>query len=277
MSFVTSKKDYKNILRNTTLGITIFLSALFVFLGPLTAMAFVSVDPIVSRNWSGYVSMGMGSYTGIGASWIVPNASSTVYSADATWVGISGMLKPDLIQVGTHALADKKMSLNAPGLDFTYKAWYEILPNSPVIIPVAIKPGDSIVVSIVRQSSDRWLITFNNVTTNQNYETTVHYASSMSSVEWIQEMPLSTGTNVFVPLDNFGTIHFADTWAIVNGSKKTIGQLNGRRITMLDYSNQPLVTTSMLGLDGASFSVARTNIMSTPALTVGQIVKIRHI
>ncbi len=274
MLFANSQKFNQKNSKKTPLGVVFFLSSMFIFftLYAVPCITFANVNAITSRNWSGYVSSAAGSYSGIGASWIVPKATSTVYSADATWVGISGMGKTDLIQVGTHALTDNT-GLNKTETNFTYKAWYEILPSVPVIIPIAIKPGDSITVSILEQSANSWIISFNNVTTNQNYKTSVYYVSSMSSAEWIQEMPFSNSTNAFVPLDNFGTVSFINSWAIVNGNKKTIEQLGGQPISMLNYSNQPLAITSTLGFDGGSFSITRTNAAITSSIVVTQVSK----
>lgn len=209
-------------------------------------------------------------------------AKSNVYSADSTWVGIGGIGKPDLIQVGTHAVADvpKVSSVNGTvkngaGVNFTYKAWYEILPSVPVTIPVAIKPGDAITVSIMMQAPNTWLISFQNVTTHKSYKTSVYYASSMSSAEWIQEMPLSSGTNTLVPLDNFGTISFSNAWAIKDGVKLNIQQLGARSVNMLSYANQVLAATSALGADGASFKVARTNAEASLMFAFGKVSQVK--
>ncbi len=231
----------------------------------------------VSRNWAGYTATASGVYSGIGSSWVVPQAKSNVYSADSTWVGIGGMGKPDLIQVGTHAVADgatvNAVNATNSGVNFTYKAWYEILPSVPVTIPVAIKPGDAITVSITMQTPNTWLISFQNITTNKNYQTSVYYASSMSSAEWIQEAPLSSGTNSVVPLDDFGSVAFNNAWAIKDGVKVNIQQLGARAINMLSYANQVLAATSALGDGGSSFSVVRTSANASPVFAFGKVNK----
>ncbi len=90
----------------------------------------------------------------------------------------------------------------------------------------------------------------------------------MSSAEWIEEMPLVTGTSALVPLDNFGTIPFNNAWTIVNGIRKNIREAGGRSMNMINSAHQVLVTTSSLSLDGSSFSLTRTNAKSLSTMAI---------
>jgi hypothetical protein len=168
----------------------------------------------VSSNWAGYVASG-GTFTAVGGNWIVPQAviSNANLSADATWVGIGGVSGKDLIQAGTQDIIQN----GTP----TYTAWYELLPASLVQIPLAVHPNDGITVSIAQQSNNEWQISFSDTTTGQSYQTSVSYVSSLSSAEWIEEMP--SDQRGLVSLDNFGTVSFSNCFDVQNGFHKRIG------------------------------------------------------
>jgi hypothetical protein len=178
----------------------------------------------VSSNWAGYVASG-GTFTGVGASWVVPDATGATasLSADATWVGIGGLSSNDLIQAGTQDIIQNGTS--------TYEAWYELLPASSVQVPLSIHPTDGITVSIVQQPNNQWQILFSDTTTGQSYQASVSYASSLSSAEWIQEMP--SDQRGFVPLDNFGTVSFSNGFATQNGSYVSMGGSGAQPVTMI--------------------------------------------
>ncbi|MEI8062165.1 MAG: G1 family glutamic endopeptidase [bacterium] len=227
-----------------------------------------TAGPDVSSNWAGYTASGNNRYSGVGASWIIPKTTNTDYSSNSTWIGIGGLSgEKNLIQIGTHTMTTATIEGKNTN-KITYKAWYEILPSLPVTIPVTIHPGDSVMASIAQESLNQWTISFQNLTTNQGYKTSLYYASSMSSVEWIQESPLITGTNILVPLDNFGKLSFSNAWTINNGVRQNIQQVGARPMNMLNYAGQPLVNTSSLGADGSSFIITRTNAKSMPRLAV---------
>jgi hypothetical protein len=203
----------------------------------------------VSSNWAGYVAS-TGTFTSVGGSWIVPQAvgSNANLSADATWVGIGGVSSTDLIQAGTQDIIQNGTS--------TYTAWYELLPASSVQVPLAVHPNDGITVSITQQSNGQWQISFSDTTTGQSYQTSVSYASSLSSAEWIEEMP--SDQRGLVPLDNFGIVSFTDGLTTQNGSQVSISESGAQPMTMITRNDQALATPSSLGADGASFTVTRT-------------------
>src|SRR5207302_6350845 len=140
-----------------------------------------------------------------------------------------------------------------------FQAWIEMLPQPSRQVPLAVAPGDSVTVSINEQSagSGVWLIAFKNNTSGQTYQTTVQYASSQSSAEWIEEAP--AGPNGIVPLDSFGSVSFSAATASVNGQTVDLAQTGAQPITMLNANNQSLAVPSAIGSDGSSFSVARTS------------------
>ncbi|VVB95034.1 Peptidase A4 family protein [uncultured archaeon] len=209
----------------------------------------------VSNNWAGYVATG-GSFTSVTGSWIVPEVNATQTSADATWVGIGGTTHNDLIQTGTQAIVNNNGRIS-------YQAWYEMLPGNSRKIPLSINPGDSITASIVQQSTNQWTISLRDDTTGQNYQTTVTYASSLSSAEWIEEMPVLGRS--FIPLDNFGSVQFSALSTVKDGKALTPAQANAHTIVMDNYLGQALAQPSALGSDGASFTVSRTDSTSSQA------------
>jgi hypothetical protein len=213
-----------------------------------------------SHNWSGYAATS-GSYTGVTGTWTVPQlAPSGAPGVGATWVGIGGVNSHDLIQAGTQ-------DVSAGNGQSQFQAWIEMLPAPSQQIPLAVAPGDSITVSITQQGagSNTWQIAFKNNTSGQTYQTTVHYASSLSSAEWIEEAP--SGPNGIVPIDNFGSIGFSNATATQNGQTVDLAQAGAKPVTLLNANSQPLAVPSSIGSDGASFSVARTAASATPAAT----------
>lgn len=232
------------------------------FLSLQTAGAATLID--TSSNWSGY-SATTGSFTAVGGSWSVPQAtgaSAAALSADATWVGIGGVSGKDLIQAGTQNIVQNGTT--------TYEAWYELLPASPVQVPLAVHPGDAVTVSIAQQTDGQWQISFNDATTGQSYQTSVTYASSLSSAEWIEEMP--SDQRGPVPLDNFGSVSFSGGFAVQNGARVSISGSGAASVTMTMTGGQVLAAPSALGADGASFTVTRTaaTYSSSPATTTAR-------
>lgn len=242
-----------------------FIGAALCAVVPLMASAQSVTAPVsaststatsTALNWSGYVSEG-GTYTQVSGTWVVPTVTATGgTSADATWVGIGGVLSRDLIQAGTEAVPDANGTID-------YEAWYELLPAGSQTVPLAVHPGDSISVSIREDgsASNEWLITFADNTTGATYATSVEYDSSLSSAEWIEEMPAGVGLRV--SLDDFGTVSFADGSTVENGATETIAGSDAEALTMQNDLGEPTAVPSALGADGASFTVERTSAASS--------------
>jgi hypothetical protein len=205
-----------------------------------------------SRNWSGYAASG-GPFTSISGGWTVPTVDprGALGSADSTWVGIGGVTSDDLIQAGTQA------SVDSPG-QVTYSAWVETLPQDAQTVPLTVNPGDTISVTLTQQARGVWQISIVDQTTGQQYQTAVHYQSSLSSAEWIEEAPAEVSAGVhIVPLDNFGQVQFQNGSATRNGHTVTIAQASATPITMYGRGGQVLTQTSALGADGSSFTINR--------------------
>ena len=204
-----------------------------------------------SSNWSGYAATG-GTFTSVTGTWTVPNVTATTSGADATWVGIGGVDSNDLIQAGTQATVS--------GGTVEYDAWIEMLPQSSRPVSLSVNPGDSVTVTLAQRSADQWSITIKNNTTGNRYATTVTYRSSNSSAEWVQEAP-SVGRGT-VALDQFGSITFTGATAVRDGTTLDLADLGAQAITMINGSRQPLAQPSVIGGDGSSFTVTRTDAQS---------------
>jgi hypothetical protein len=246
--------------KHILVAISIFFigSAIF-FVNPAIALQMPSLPGSVNRgntpansqtsfNWSGYDNFGT-DYTAVGADWNVPEITSQTSSADTTWVGIGGAESNDLIQAGTQALVSNLGIVQ-------YQAWYELLPGNSHPLPLLINSGDIVAFSIFQTAAGQWTISANNITTGQNYQLSVHYNSSMSSSEWIEEMPIKA-SGKSLPLDNFGDIHFTNAYAIKNGAVLSIAQTGADDLVMVDKADKPLATPSELGSEGNSFTITR--------------------
>lgn len=221
---------------------------------PQPSDALVPTGQGISRNWSGYAATG-GTFSGVRGTWTVPRPPTQgSFGTDAVWVGIGGVTSRDLIQAGTDTVVSGSGQAR-------FEAWVETLPQVAQPVPLTVRPGDSVTVSITRQEGNSWLIGFVNNTTGQTYQQTERYASSLSSAEWVVEAPASM--RGILPLDNFGTVGFTDATAIQNGENVTIAQSNARPITMISPGGQALAVPSPLAEGGASFDVSRTAAPST--------------
>lgn len=209
-----------------------------------------------SLNWAGYTATS-GSYTGVSGTWTIPAVTgNTALSADAAWVGIGGVSSNDLIQAGTQAISQNGI--------VQYQAWYEILPQVSQTVNLPVKSGDSITASITQQSTGVWLVVLQDNTSGQTYQQTVQYISSLSSAEWIEEMPMSG--NSLLPLDNFNSISFSNASTIKSGVRESLSQTGATAISMLNSINQTLASPSAVGSDGQSFTVTEaTQTADTPA------------
>lgn len=216
------------------------------------------VGSSTSLNWAGYEAEG-GTFTGVTGSWIVPQTPTSANTAggraDATWVGIGGARSRDLIQAGTQTLVSRNGAVE-------YQAWYEMLPDASIPVPLTVKPGDSITATVAHLSDSNWRIIIANNTSGKQYEKTVTYNSSYSSAEWVQER-VSTTRGVFLPLNDFGSVTFTNASAVKDGTNQPLSQFGARPVSMINSSGQILANISSLDQSG-TFTVTRN--------TTGQVV-----
>ncbi len=202
-----------------------------------------------STNWSGYMSSNA-VYTGVSASWTTPHVSGngSTTSADASWIGIGGVTTNDLIQVGTDNI------VSASGQVST-SAFYELLPDASINIPsMSVSQGDSMSATLNEISSGQWNIYIIDNTSGQSFTVSVPYASTHSSVEWIEEDP-SYSRSTQIPFDTYGSVLFANGSTKANGSNTNISTSNTQEITMVNGSGNPISTPS--AINGSSFSVTQ--------------------
>lgn len=208
-----------------------------------------------SYNWAGYVAED-GEYSAVSATWKVPTIpeGDGSLAGDATWVGIGGVENNDLLQAGTQGIAEDGA--------VRYEAWFERLPEASQPMPIAVHAGDEVTVSLVETSPAYWHVSFINNTTGKQYSFTTHYRSSKGSAEWVEEMPMLVwdgGSSSFLPLANFSEVVFRSARAVKDGESVTPQETGARPLAMHSYARAALALPSVLGADGASFSVRRTD------------------
>src|SRR5881628_1185470 len=173
---------------------------------------------------------------------------------------------PSVTQPGTPASVTSSSSnwsgYAANGGTFTYSSWIEMLPQSSRTVPLSVTAGDSVTVTLTQQSGNDWLIAMKNNTTGGTYSVTVQYRSSTSSAEWVQEAP-SIGRGL-VSLDQFGTVQFSGASAVRDAKAMSLSALGAKAITMINGQGQAIAQPSTLASDGSSFTVARTDAVSSP-------------
>lgn len=220
----------------------------------------VPAGPGKSRNWSGYAAT-KGTFTEVTGTWTVPQPTSNgVTASAATWVGIGGVDRDDLIQAGTEEIVVGSGSVR-------YSAWIELLPDVSNTVPLAVRPGDSVTVTIARQQGTQWLVTILDNTAGSSYKKTLTYQSSLSSAEWVEEAPSAARGRRVVPLEEFGTVRVTDGSAVENGKTVTIAQSGAKPISMIDQRGTLIAEPSTLGSNGETFSVTRVGPPPTAAPT----------
>ncbi len=174
------------------------------------------LNQMVSTNWSGYVAASFATgqtYTSAQGTWVVPTVTyfpdprfSAEYSS--TWVGIGGFCENANCTVADNSLLQLGTEQDASSTRTRYYAWYEALPNSIKKIPMSIRPGDTIRVSLQLISAGNkgqsWTLQMEDATgvRTQTWSTTLRYNSSRLSAEWIEEAPSSSGG--ILPLAEYG-------------------------------------------------------------------------
>ena len=186
-------------------------------------------------------------YQSVSATWtqptLAPDSALTSYSS--FWVGLDGDGSTTVEQCGT----DTDNENGTP----SYYAWYEMYPAASVTITgMTITPGDVMHGSVVSNGGGGFTLTLTDVTSGVS--DTFSKSSSKAkdaSAEIIAEAP-SDNSGV-LPLADFGVVGFSQ--CAINGTP--LADASWQQIDMVDQSsNTTLATTSALGADGASFSVA---------------------
>jgi len=183
----------------------------------------LALDANQSSNWSGYnqgsQEQGGKLFNGVAGGWIVPRATQHKPGEaefSSSWIGIGGgcvdanctITDATLIQTGT------EQDVDANG-QASYSAWYELIPAPAISIgSMTIHAGDRMKASIaeVIPNTNIWTIELMDLTAGQSFSTTVPYASTHLTAEWITETPVVIGGGGGVqigPMPDLSPVHFA--------------------------------------------------------------------
>jgi hypothetical protein len=217
-----------------------------------------------SSNWAGYAVTHRKPFASVTGRWVQPAATcadlSSTYSA--FWVGLGGLAKSSFAVEQTGTLAN--CSNGTP----YYTAWYELYPKPPVMVRLAVRPGDkfSATVSAAKKTV---VIRLRNATTRKLFTKRLQMRRpDLGSAEWVAEAPTGcdlTGSCSTLPLTNFGTVAFSHASATVKGHKGRISDpvWSATTIELRGDLNDPTNPSSaganaipgQLGPDGGSFAV----------------------
>lgn len=208
---------------------------------------------IASVGWAGYIVArsfnDQKDIVSVSASWTVPTvnaANGDGYSS--AWIGIGGQEDKTLIQVGTEH--------NVYNGDVSYGAWYEMLPALSIRInDFNVSPGDrvSAKITLMIADSDQWNIQIMDLTNGNSYSQNFEYNSTRSSAEWVVERSLVNGQ--ITTLADFGSVTFNDCTVQVGSRSGIIKDFTYSVVQMTNQQYERLATASLLGADGASFTV----------------------
>lgn len=171
-----------------------------------------------SVNWAGYVvqtSFGhpqSNAIDAVEAKWIVSEVKCSGTAGDYSasfWIGIDGYSSQNLVQIGTESDCTRGLA--------QYYAWYEVLPQTGVVINgIDIGHGDLVHASVEYTGNDTFLLIMNNTSNGDSFSTTVvNTGADRNSAEWIVEAPVYHGR--ILPLSDFGPLDFENTSVTVNG------------------------------------------------------------
>lgn len=183
-----------------------------------------------SNNWFGYdqgtLEQGGKQFNSIAGDWTVPTATQHASGDESSsdWIGIGGGCIDAGCTVGDNTLIQTGTEQDVSSGSGSYGAWWEIIPGPSIAISnMTVQPGDHMHADIseVVAGANLWKITLQNVTRGQTFTTTVPYASTHATAEWIEETPLLIGTNAgLAALPNLTTVPF--TGAKVNGAAASL-------------------------------------------------------
>ena len=248
--------------------------------GPAAATASDVAQPS-SGNWSGDVigaSATPQRFASVSGSWTQPtaNCSSGASRYAAFWIGLGGSGQA---QVGGSGQAQ---ALEQAGTEAdcsaarqpSYFAWYELVPQAPVHLALAVGAGDRMT-STVSVSGSSVRIQLSDLTTGQSAERTLSMANpDVSSAEWIAEAPSACQSSASdctpLPLTDFGTVSFTGAHAVTtDGHTGTISdaQWTASAVSLgatasadggpqlSSYDTSAGATPGSLSSDGSAFDV----------------------
>jgi hypothetical protein len=226
------------------------------------AQAGIVHDAASSTNWAGYAVSGS-TFTDVKGTWVQPAATCTtseMSSYSAFWVGLGGFAGGGggLEQTGTESDCHNGHA--------AYAAWYELLPDGSVSVPLTISAGDTISAEVSVDGAVATL-TLTDVTTGQTFTTQATPSTlDISSAEWIAEAPsqcFSANHCAQLPLANFGTVEFSGSSTTANGHVGTISDASWSATPIDLGGGAGSATPAALSTDGSDFVVAFTAMQVT--------------
>lgn len=219
-----------------------------------------------STNWSGYGIFGATTgYNSVSGMWTVPTiVASSRDTASSTWLGIGGgctdanctAVDPTLIQAGTE-------QDNSGGAQ-QYYAWWEAIPAPSVQAtggPLSkskfdVSPGDIITVTISSTGGVVWTIEIDDSRSGAphwQFTTTVPYSAAGLTAEWIEESPLTVGSNGAgqIAMSDFVAVNFSNL--TVDGSNPNLTP--SEQIVLVNSNGAIIAQPSDPGPGGDSFKI----------------------
>ncbi|HVB76388.1 MAG TPA: G1 family glutamic endopeptidase [Candidatus Nitrosotalea sp.] len=163
----------------------------------------------LSANWAGYLNA-VGPLTSVTSTFNVPSATQrnpgqAEYAS--VWDGIGGasMATTALVQAGIHIQV-------SPDGAATYSTFVEGLSYSGAFVyqtPVAVTPGNRVMVSVTEIGSTQVRYQILNQSTGVGFDHTYAFGGDSTSAEWIVEAPHYNGTLAITP--RLSAVRFEDT------------------------------------------------------------------
>jgi len=180
----------------------------------LGAPAAADAATTTSSNWAGYaVSRSGVKFRRVAATWVVPAATCSATGTrrySAAWLGLGGYHTSStaLEQIGTET------DCTAKGTP-SYSAWYEMVPDAPVDIDLAVKSGDTVSASVTVSGHTVKLYLGNRTRGTKFTKQMTVDRVDVTSAEWIVEAPSACYGDrcQTLPLANFGSTAFAKATA----------------------------------------------------------------
>jgi hypothetical protein len=238
-----------------TLAVLVTAVAGLVLVG--AAQAGIVHSSASSSNWAGYAVSGS-TFTDVKGTWVQPAATCTTTATSsyaAFWVGLGGFAGGDggLEQTGTESDCRSGQPV--------YDAWYELLPDGSVHVPLDISAGDTISAEVGIDGAVVTL-TLTDVTTGQTFSTQATPSIlDDSSAEWIAEAPsqcFSADRCSQLPLANFGTVEFSGSSTTANDHVGTISDASWSATSIELGGGTGSAVPAALSPDGSDFTVAFT-------------------
>jgi Peptidase A4 family len=145
-----------------------------------------------STNWTGYVLRG-GPYTAVTGTFQLPliYSSSGCRETYAEWVGVDGVGSRELLQAGISEEMSNVWSVCTRRPQAW--AWWEEVPGPAApFVTLAVRPGQSVTVTIAQVFAGWWYVGVFNDSTGQRIGAQSPYNGPRSSAEWVVEASSST-------------------------------------------------------------------------------------